>query len=103
MLDGWIIYAISSVAIGFISGTLGGLFHLGTLRRRVRAVEYGLADLEGELLSEKRKRAADSRWKEKEVAEPSQDDLEALEKHVVGSLQGNFLRGKEGGVFRGPR
>ena len=68
------------MAIAIIVGLLVGAaaLYLGTslLRREVRELQYGLADLEDRLVREVKKRAAAARWEEPPGPETVKEELQ---------------------------
>lgn len=83
-------------ALGVVLGRLAVL-------REIRDLQYGLAQCEARLISEVKRRAADTRWRQDEPA-----DVEAQVKELRDLVTGQedergFVKGKEGGIYRGPR
>ncbi len=71
----WILLAASA---GLAAGCAGLYVGSTLLRRTIRELQYGLADLEDRLVREVKKRAAAARWEQGE--EPA--DLEAAKKEL---------------------
>jgi len=85
--------SLATISLGLYTGT-------ALLRRRLREVEYGLADLEDRLIREVKKRAALARWE----TEPEPAALKEELKANVASLlsPAEFVRRKWQGRGRGP-
>jgi len=56
---GWILLVLGAACLGAAAGLYAGAT---LLRRTVRELQYGLADLEDRLVREVKKRAAAARW-----------------------------------------
>lgn len=66
---GWILLVLGAASVGAAAGLYAGA---SLLRRAVRELQYGLADLEDRLVREVKKRAALARWDAgEEPAQPS--------------------------------
>lgn len=104
MHDFWIV-VLSSVGIGVAAGYLGGSINAWGTRRAIRELQLDVASLHSDLVREAKKRGALARWdRDSEGKEsPTDEQIEQLRDLVVGEERHGFTRGKEGGVFRGPR
>ena len=67
------------------------------LRREVRELQYGLADLEDRLLREVKRRAATMRWDAEGEPAKLKDELESHLKGTGFLTPGEFVRKKWGG------
>lgn len=100
----WIVVP-SAVGIAVAAGYLGGSLNSRVRRREIRELQIDVERLHGDLIREIRKRAADTRWeRDNERKEPpTGEQVEQLRDLVIGEERSGFVRGKEGGVFRGTR
>lgn len=99
------IYDAILVCLAIVGGYAGYRIGAWSVYRRLKDLALDLAAVEDRLLREAKRRGALERW-EREEAKEAPTPAEAaneLRNLIVGHDDGGFIRGKEGGVYRGPR
>lgn len=95
-----VIWILLAAGVGLLAGTAGLYVGTALLRRSVRELQYGLADLEDRLVREVKKRAAAARW---EAGEEPADPAALKEEVRTGFLSpAEFARRKRERRIRGP-